>query len=165
MKKLEALTNVAIIFVAILASAALFKYLRTPAETRNPRPQIEIGSKVTLKDVDWRASRGTLVMAIATTCHYCTDSAPFYRRLAAELPKTGIHLLAVLPQSQAEGIDYLKRLNVEVADVRQGSFPALKVSGTPTLILVDRGGVVRHVWFGRLQPDKEEELVKLVKAG
>lgn len=164
-KKLEVLTNVAILAVAVLAAATLVKNLRDTPVTPSLPPQVEVGSRFPLDSVDWHASRSTLVMALATTCHFCTDSAPFYRRLAMELPKKGVHVTAVLPQPQSEGTEYLSKLDVPVTDVRQGSFRDLRVRGAPTLILVDREGVVRQVWFGQLTPDREEQLIKIAIAG
>lgn len=162
LKKLEVLTNVAILVAAILASAVLIKNLRAPssAATPAPPPQIEIGSRTDLVGVDWHRNGNTLVMALQTSCHFCSESAPFYRRLATELPSERVHLMAVLPQTPKEGVAYLKSLDVPLEDVRQGSFQNLKLRVTPTLLLVDGAGIVRRIWVGKLTADKEQEVVK-----
>ena len=51
---------------------------------------------------------------------------------------------------------------VSVAEVRQAEFKALKVSGTPTLLLVDNNGIVQHVWIGKLTAAKEKEVLARV---
>lgn len=61
-----------------------------------------------------------------------------------------------------DGKKYLQRLGVSVDDVRQADFGAIKVSGTPTLLLVDDKGVVKGRWVGKLLPDQENEVANKV---
>ena len=105
----------------------------------------------------------TLVLALAPGCDSCSESAPFYRRLSADLATQRVHMTAVLPGSVEEGREYLRNLNVEIGDVRQGSFELLKIRGTPTLILIDEQGVVRNVWLGRFPTDKERQVIDMIR--
>lgn len=68
-------------------------------------------------------------------------------------------MIALVPQTAGEGQAYLKKLGVDINDVRQVSFGGLGVSGTPTLILVDGGGKVAAAWVGALPADKEDEVI------
>jgi hypothetical protein len=98
-------------------------------------------------------------------CHFCSESAPFYQRLARETAqKSGVHLVAVLPQDVAEGSKYLNSLGVPIEDVRQAQLDALGVSGTPTLILIDGKGVVMKSWVGKLSGDREAEVLDQLHA-
>jgi len=72
-------------------------------------------------------------------------------------------LVAVLPQAISESKQYLSDLNVPINDVRQATFEALRVQGTPTLILVDQNGEVEQSWAGKLPPEQETELLKRMK--
>src|SRR4051794_36985395 len=49
---------------------------------------------------EWQSHRETLLLALRDGCHYCKDSAPFYKRLA-ELERSGaiggFHILALFP--------------------------------------------------------------------
>jgi hypothetical protein len=161
-KKLETVTNVAIVMVAVIASAVLVKNYLLAGSGRGRPPQIAVGEKFSLTGVEWQANGNTLVVALAPGCDSCSESAPFYRRLTAELPSQ-LHLTAVLPESVEEGREYLRSLKVEIGDVRQGSFRSLKIAGTPTLILVDQHGVVRNVWLGRFPPEKEQEVIDTIR--
>lgn len=159
LRKLEILTNVAIIVVAILGGAALVKnQLLAPSAPAQP-PAIAVGEKIALPGVDWQANRRTVVLVLQRGCHFCAESAPFYQRLMAQVPAQGVHVLAVLPSSITEGQEYLRSLDVPIAEIKQGSFLDLKVRGTPTLILVDVSGTVRKVWFGKLPPEREAEVL------
>lgn len=159
-KKVEMAANVAIIVVAVLLIAiATRQYLlpkQTPPAQAHARKIPQSGDSVALANVDWRKNGKTLLLAVSTTCHYCTVSGPFYQRLVKE--HGNAQLIAVLPQTVGEGQTYMKKLGVEIADVRQVSFNDLRIVGTPTLILIDEGGKVTDVWQGALQPDEENEV-------
>ena len=161
-RKLDIATNIALVIVAVIASAVLVRnYLLSRAG--RDMPQIAVGEKLSLTGVDWQSNGTTLVLALAPGCDSCSESAPFYRRLTAELATQRVHLTAVLPASVEESREYLRSLKVEIADVRQGSFEALKIRGTPTLILVDQQGVVLNVWLGRLPPEKEQQVIDTIR--
>ena len=71
--------------------------------------------------------------------------------------------MAVLPQEIPQGKKYLDTLGVPVGDVQRAELASLKIAGTPTLLLVDRGGVVKNVWVGQLNGQGEADV--LSKAG
>ncbi len=113
--------------------------------------------------MDWAKSEKTLVMALSTTCHFCAESTPFYQKLVGQ--KTGrsdVRLVAVMPQPVEDARHYLTEHAISVDEVRQASLNSIKVRGTPTLLLVDNGGVVVRSWVGKLPPDKEKEVVDAV---
>lgn len=93
-------------------------------------------------------------------CHFCTESAPFYRRLASKAAERGgrVKLYAVLPHEAEEGRRYLEELGVPVERVAQARPGSLHVSSTPTLIMLERG-TVSDVWVGALPPDREAEVL------
>lgn len=155
-KKIETAANIAII---IAAAAVLFffvkNYMQKPAEP----PTVALGSKFALQNVNWQSSAKNIVLAVSTTCHYCTESAPFYRQLVEQCKQQHVHTIAVLPQSVAEAQAYLQNEGVTVDDIRQAPLSDLSVGGTPTLVLVDSGGVVRDVWVGKQPDTKEKEIL------
>lgn len=163
-KGLEVSANVAIIVVAVLLCVVLVKSYVIPAPTRQAagepagtRGIMKSGDAVAVSGVDWEKNGKTLLMVLSTTCHFCTQSGPFYQRLVKE--HGDAKLVVLVPQSASEGQSYLKELGVEVDDVRQASLGDLGVSGTPTLILVDGKGVAADVWVGAMSPNRENEVV------
>lgn len=163
-KRIELAANLAIIVVAILLAVVLLRsYVRRPPAPiqASTTAGIRAGTKLSLPGIDWSARGQTLVMALSTTCHFCTESAPFYQRLAQERARNlNLRLIAVFPQTSGESEEYLKRLAVHVDDVKQSDFMALGVSGTPTLILLNNQGVVEDSWRGKLTGDKEAEVLR-----
>lgn len=162
--KIEVAANLSIIAVAVMLCVVLVKsYVisvpagQTTGEPATAEKRVKRGDTITVSGVDWQKNGKTLLLALSTTCHFCTQSGPFYQRLAKE--HGGAKLVALVPQSTEEGQSYLKRLRVEVDEVRQASLAGIGVNGTPTLILVDGNGVIADVWVGALTPDREDEVV------
>lgn len=166
-KKIELVANVAIIAVAILLGAVLTKsffFSRSQVQRQPPTQAIQPGAHLSLPGVDWKANDRTLVLALSTQCHFCTESAPFYQRITEQRSKAGsFRLIAVLPQPVAEGQRYLKELGLTVDDVKQLPLDSLGVSGTPTLIEANNEGVVAESWRGKLTSDKETEVLNRLK--
>jgi thiol-disulfide isomerase/thioredoxin len=156
-KRIELLANVAIIVVALLLGGVLVKrYLLPQAQSPPAQAQIQPGTKLSVPGVEWGKSERTLLMVLSTSCHFCTESAPFYRRLAQEKARNGkVSLVAVLPQSASDSQKYLNDLGVTVDDTRQAALADVQVRATPTLILADQTGSVVESWVGKL-PDKQE---------
>ncbi|HEX9982964.1 MAG TPA: hypothetical protein VGF69_06860 [Thermoanaerobaculia bacterium] len=162
-RKLEIAANVAIIVVAVIASIVLVRNYMARGAVKMTREQIATGNKLPMPGVEWQANGNTVVLALSTNCHYCSESAPFYKRLTAELSRRRAHLMIVMPQSIEEGRKYVEGLGLQAADVRQVPLRALKIRGTPTLAIVDGDGVVRNVWEGMLQPEREQEVMEAVR--
>src|SRR6476620_1979401 len=142
-KKIEIAANVGIVIVAILAVTVWITNSRKQAAEPG---RIAVGTKFAINDVNWRGNGKTMVLALATTCHFCTESAGFYRELVQYCNSHNIPTVAVFPQTADEGRSYLTNEGVKVNDVRQASFSTIQVSGTPTLLLIDENGAVKRVW-------------------
>ena len=159
-KRIEIGANIAIIAVAVLLSLVIIKnYLI--AKPQEKTDSVEYGNpgiaKISLPDVDWHKNGQTLVLAVSSVCHFCTESGPFYQQLAKAHGRT--RLLAVLPQPVEEGKRYFETLGVAVDEIKQSSLNSIDVRGTPTLMLVNSDGVVINTWVGKLQAEQEAEVL------
>lgn len=167
-KKIEFLANLSIIVVALLLGAVLVKRNLTPTPQQAALPaksKIQPGTKLQLPNINWAQSEQTLLLALSDTCRFCTESAPFYQRLARQKTEPDSpRLVAVLPQDVNQGQAYLDNLGVKVDEVKQSALSAIGVSGTPTLIMVDRDGVVKESWVGKLPPALEAEVLSRLRA-
>lgn len=163
-KKIELLANISIIAVALLLGAAVVRQyvLRAGQPPRPTTSQIQPGTKVNLPGVDWPKGSRTLILALQKGCHFCSESAPFYRRLAPAASEKNVRLVAVLPQSQDDAHQYLADLGVPISDVAQAPLTSINVRGTPTLILVDDKGQVIDSWVGKLPGDGEAKVLNSI---
>jgi thioredoxin-related protein len=164
-KRLELLANIAIILVAISLMAVLAKrYIFTSGNQTSEQIQSNVGTKVSQLDIDWSKSDKNLLLVLSNTCHFCTESAPFYQRLVQErTQRDTFRLAAVLPQPVNEGRSYLNGLGVNINEVKQLSPSAIRIRGTPTLLLVNSAGVVTDEWLGKLPPQKENEVLNRLR--
>jgi peroxiredoxin len=137
---------------------------RPPSSARPPAEDL-IGKQVPVSSINWTDSSKTLVLVLSTTCRFCTESAPFYSRLAEERSRSGFKMVAILPQEAQEANRYLETHNIKVDHVVTGSPSSVGVSATPTLLLVDQAGTILDHWRGKLPSDKEESVIaRLQKA-
>ena len=171
--------NIGIIAIAILLAVVVIKQYvlyAKPPEPSNFAPPVFassvplvptakpaigdlIGKTVPLDGVDWKGNESTLVLYISTTCHFCNESSPFYQRLAKEKAKIGVKLVAVLSQSTDEAMKYLNDRQIKVDQILNASLSSIGVTATPTLTLVDKTGVVSNFWRGKLNEEKEAEVI------
>ena len=160
-KRLEAVANIAIILVAISLIAVLAKrYIFSRGNQTTDEIQSNVGTKVSQLDIDWSKSDKNLVLMLSNSCRYCTESAPFYQRLVQErTQRDTFRLTAVLPQPVNDGRSYLNGLGVNINEIKQLSPGAIRLRGTPTLLLVNSAGVVTDEWLGKLPPEKETEVL------
>lgn len=157
-KRIEFAVNVAIfcafVLVATLAGKRLFER-ESNGKAREPL----LGATVSLPGADWNKSDENLVLFLSTGCHFCSESAEFYKRLIPTATSRQIQVLAVLPQAETEGRSYLQLLGVPVPAVMQGSLSSVNVSSTPTILLLDRQGKLRKAWVGKLNPQEEQQVL------
>lgn len=164
-KKIELCANVAIIVVALLLVAVLVKrFLPSSTASNQSATTVAVGTKVPLTDTDWGKNGRTMLLVLSTQCHFCTESASFYQRLAQERATlNNVRLVAVLPQTVGDSQQYLSKLGITVDEIKQSSLNSMGVSGTPTLILADNTGSVSGAWVGKLPADKEAEVLGRLK--
>ena len=91
-KKIELAANLAIIVVACLLAIVLVKnyFFAKPPQQADKSESQRIQSEsqpvnspsVSSLDIDWKQNKQTLILAISSSCHFCTESAPFYKKLA-----------------------------------------------------------------------------------
>ena len=153
---LTALTIVAAVAFVVVASERYFGDSRA-----GRRPTLAVGDTVGLPDVDWSRADHTLILALQPDCPYCVASAPFYQQLlVATTSKTRI--IVVTPFSKPTGEQMLKDYALPSTEVIQGDFAQLKISGTPTILLVDRAGRLQQAWIGQLSQAYQDAVRKAI---
>jgi hypothetical protein len=86
---------------------------------------------------------------------------PFYKQLG-DLEKSNnlhAHVLAVMPDDRASGTSILQSGGVAVDGVFNQKLDSMKVTGTPTLLLLDANGRVARAWIGQLTARREKEVI------
>jgi thioredoxin-related protein len=155
-RKIEVGANVAIIIVAL---AIVVVFARSYKSNQSQPHQIGTGTQFGLKDMSGQGNDKSMVLVLSTTCHFCSESAGFYRALVGHCQRQHVRTVAVFPQPTNAAQSYLADKGVAVDEVRQSSLSNIEVTGTPTLLLIDKKGIVQSVWVGKLSEDREREIL------
>lgn len=163
---------IAVVFAAVLAT---FWRVDRASDIREPSPrrmQVDIHAinaarhLRSINEADWDRFRMSFVLILSSTCQYCTQSAPLYKRL---LDRTGtvagVQVVALFAEPADQGRVYLHSLGVPIQKVFHHDVAQLGVPGTPTILLADSRGDVTRVWTGVLTSDQEHELLRSVDPG
>lgn len=171
-KKLEVFAHIAVIITALLLCTVLVKKYffptkQTPAAIPSQLTaphRINIGEKLSVAGIDWSQHELTLVLALSTSCRFCTERASFYQALENE-KTANVRLIAVLPQERDESRNYLTKLAVHVSDIARAPLGSIGVTGTPTLILVDKNGQVKQSGRGKLPEADSAKVIAELRSG
>ena len=162
--KIEAAANIIVILFAVVVGSVFLKDRLAPVA---PEPNaIKAGDKLAnLDGWDWAAHDQTLVLGLRKGCHFCEDSAPFYQRLTAQ-QQAGANstIVAVFPDAAEAVKEVVQSEGLRVHALAGVPLERLKISGTPTLLLVDRSGTVMNAWTGMLSPRQELEVMRATTA-
>lgn len=116
----------------------------------------------------WRSmpdAKRTVVIAERAECGFCRASMPFYARLTRVANAANVEVVSVTTDDKVEHQRYLDQNKVHMDRIVQLKDTPLKVSGTPTLIVLDQSKTVLGAWVGQLAPDDQEKVLHLVKSG
>ncbi len=165
--KLDTAANIAIILVCIVAATVLIRNNFFPPQAAAPpgMEPVEKGDRLeVLKAAMPQGSDRTLFVMLQPNCGYCNESMPFYKRLIDQRNQKGSNVKVVAavgqPAAEAEEAQKLAAAGVQPDGLTTVDFAAAKVPGTPALLLVDNQGEVLDVWVGKLDEDKEEEVLE-----
>lgn len=170
-QKLEGAANVLIIIVTIMLGVVIAKqfFFASPtvinANGQNnslSQPQVIINAPLKIEGVNFAEQSKTLIVALQAGCPYCSQSAPFYKRLIEESRDKNVKIVAVLPTSLEESKDYIQKLGIDNLEVKQSTLDNIQVRGTPTLLLTNDKGEVTNAWVGKLPAPKEDEVINAI---
>lgn len=157
-KKVEMFISISILVFSVFVSEFLIhKYIFSSSSP--PEPIRFANKQITLPDVNWSEQPKTLILALETSCRFCNESAPFYKHLIASVNNKNVKLIAVLPTDIEESRMHLNKLGLSDLEVKQADLDSLRVSGTPTLLLVNDKGEVTNYWVGKLPQNKQAEVI------
>ena len=153
-KRLDVLASIAVIAASVVVLANKVQTWTTPRTA----PPYAVGDKIA-ETADLRFGSTTYLLFTASTCHFCTESLPFYRKLT----QTGVRLVATTAEPVEVNQQYLASNGVNAERILSASANGLKFRNTPSLLLVDSSGVVKSAWWGRQRPEIEDQILKGVE--
>ena len=160
---LDGSASVAMIVASVVLVWFAFNARATqPAPSGGPAPGYRVSERVPeVPGVDFSTSEKSLLVYLRSTCKFCTASMAFYREIASASRSARVIVASNEPVGVVNA--YLDEHGFKADQVISIPPGLLKVSGTPTLLLVDRDRVVQKVWTGQLRErDQERALLAAI---
>jgi hypothetical protein len=117
---------------------------------------------LSIKSVDFARHPLSLILVTSPTCPYCLASKDFHRTVESESNSNDVPFYVAVP-SKKNASGYLHELGFDSNRVKEWGDLNLAVSGTPTLIAVNENAIVKRVWVGQIPPDREPNLLRLIR--
>jgi hypothetical protein len=112
-----------------------------------------------LDGVSYTEAPRTVVIFVRSNCHFCSESMPFYRELAAARSHgQNFRLVVASDEAVQETNRYLAKNDLAVDRVCSVAIDHAGVSGTPTIWIVDDKGALLGRWLGRQSPQGVMEI-------
>lgn len=129
-------------------------------------PEFELakadGGTISLKDLEGKAS---VIVFWTAWCPICKEEAPRINKLAAEFEPKGVNVVGInIGESDARITEGIKDFGIKYTvakDTDTSVAKSYKVIGTPTIVFLDRQGVVRYNG-NELPNDYAERLNKII---
>lgn len=167
MTKLETTTHVFLIGLCCLAGGLLIeqRFFPSPEAETVPAPDL-VGREVKLPGADWQAAPISVLLQISSTCRFCNESMPFYKRLLATRQAQATKVPIIVASGDAVAVirKHLEDRQVAVDKVLHSRLESFGTP-TPTIYIVDSKGVVRRAFIGELDASGEKELLSIVERG
>jgi hypothetical protein len=164
---LDLLASLATILVCGYLGWTLFKMNR--AQTARVAQTASVGEYhrderlPALGGFDYAASPQTLMLIVSSTCHFCTQSMPFYKSLVHS-HDSATRVVFVGREEEDVLRRYVASNGINDANVQHLSGDNWHIRGTPTAILCDSAGRVKKQWNGKPTSAAETEIRELVAA-
>lgn len=165
---LERVSQVVFIVMCIVVTGVAVQRLTMASSgpTASRVAPIPEGTRLRIHD-DLRpgTARASLVLALSTSCQFCTESMGFYRRLAElDVVRDGrLRLSVVSAQAPDKMREYLASHRLAISPVVLLRESGVSVQGTPMLVLLHGDGVVSKSWVGQLMDDEEEDVISAAR--
>jgi hypothetical protein len=171
MTRLELAANIAEVGVSVILAGLI---IETRLERRSASTvrqaglsQKYEGKSLKLNGVNWKAAPVTLVLQISSSCSFCAESLPFYRRfrLSRQSSDRRVPIIAVSADRAEEIVRYIKTQQIaadQVLHVENGHLP---LPYTPTILFVDSNARVLRAFVGKLSDEAEQAILLSLKTG
>lgn len=161
-ESLEVLTNAALLTVCLTFLALVARtFVFSPSRSQHGGGLHVNETVQRIQGIDFAGAPRTLLLALSSECDFCSSSIDFYNKLIKTPDSVArkVNIVAVFPQRDEIVKKYLIEKQMLVTAVAGVDLSALRVNGTPSIILVDKTGRILEVWTGKLSAESERSLL------
>ncbi len=164
--RLETVANIAVILACTLFGVHYGTDLYKRARASPPPSPYQVGDIIQdTPELGLRQAGMTILLVTRSSCHFCSASMPFYRRMTEAARQSGVRVVGATSEELDANRSHLSSNKILAESVVSVEGNHIKASGTPTLILVRRNGQVVNSWVGQLQEAREGEVLNTIKGG
>jgi hypothetical protein len=159
--------NLATTIACALLSAVLIQQLQrgSAGANRSTAPAVYASGETIEGFPELAATEGsTVVLYLSSTCRFCNQSVPFYRELSRVRTIERFRIVAIGREPAPSLKSYLALHEIDVDQVLSVGTRSLKMTATPTLLIVDSSSRVLDSWVGLLG-GREAEVHAALKQG
>lgn len=172
MNLLDKVSCIAVVVASLLFGSFKFRNAMLPTRPQKIDRPDELTStligKHLLPSNTFKAARSArIVLVLSTHCRFCEASMPFYRRLiTAAQASPDLAVVALVLEGPKEGAAFLSRNGIEperLEDIQPVTLVKDSLRATPTVLVLNRSGIVTRVWVGALDKKREQELASTIQ--
>ncbi len=155
---------VAALVVTVAAGAAFTWYAHSHSAATAKKtimPELSVGDPVKVNGSLLSGGSMAILLITSPICRYCLASKQFHKTLSTEAAANHVPLYIAVPSKKTSEL-YLKTAEI-TGDQKSWSDLGFRITGTPTLILIDSTGAARAILVGQLPPASEMEVLKIVQ--
>jgi len=161
-------TNLLLIMAFFLVMAGPASALSVKVGEESPSIEVKTIDNRTIRSDEIKGKKPLFLIFWATWCSACKEEIPKLNEIYSAFEPKGLELLAInvgINDSLARVKRYIKKYKITYPVAFEGGKQATKlfgVQGTPTIIIVDRQGIVRYR-SASVPDDLDEHFQELIK--
>jgi hypothetical protein len=151
--------------IVVLLFFAVFVVQKEFISKNRARKDVETGATMpAISGVQYGTAEKTVLVAATSSCRFCLASMPFYRRLFDHVVTRGrLQFMFIRPANDEMFGRIISQNGLSSAPQAKADFEVLRVSRTPTIIVVDRAGRIDRIWTGKLDEGDEGKEGQVLK--
>ena len=119
----------------------------------------------------YRDGKRHLLLFFSPSCPYCIQQGPLWADLLNLIDSSRFEVIGIVSDrddkqkvaDHADGLGYFKtRLVLPIVSVSDEALARYKLTATPTTLLMDNSGTVEHVWVGKWNQSKIDEVATAI---
>jgi len=140
---------------------------RSTAKASSDEPAYMVGERLRLEGIDFSRASKTLVVFLSSSCQYCIDSIPFYRKLTHDRSHAAgqFQLVIVGIESSERMTGLLRTYQLSADQLVSAPRRTLRVGAIPTVILTDRRATIRRIWVGQQPGPRQAAILGILRSG
>jgi hypothetical protein len=168
---LDITANIACVIIAgfiVTALALQFVHARAGTETHTVSDGLRVGAAFPpIPGFDYKQHQKSILFFVSPDCSHCVQSLPTYQRLfdKAKALATGGSTKTLLGLFEDDNkYAHFAARGFTIPGKANIPFHKYNVRATPTIVIVDRKGIISDFWIGELSADAESGLMRVIES-